>query len=191
MNRILGVPAALALASAALGIAVAAPNAVAAPTCPKPSISISPSTQVGAGTEVTITGHNFSCPAKAGQVTVDVFNTQQGQQGNGPMVPLANDGSFTYTEKAFGDVGSTMTVRVWYGAGFKYEDPNAITIVSASNPPLPTAVPAGHVDVALPRHTATDTTAIAALGAAGVALLGGGLAISVRRRESRTSRHGR
>lgn len=172
----------VAAATATVGLAVAS-EAQAAPACPTPTVSISPSRNVAPNQLVEVTGHNWGCNAKFAfvYVTSTYSGEPKSQLGNGPRVPVASDGSFSYDVKTVGPVGARWTVTATSGDSSVTKTASITLAGSGSANTDPTAVPAGHVDTTTGAGGTSTDWGIAALGGAGIALIGGGLTAGRRR----------
>jgi hypothetical protein len=157
---------------------------------------VTPAQSVTPGTRITLHGHNFDC-AGTGKVVVypQIYSTSTGQQGNAPQIHVSKAGEWTYTDAAPSALGP-VTVRVDGAPDAPYSNAHAFSVVAAASPTapaapaasaspvasLPTAVPAGHLDVA---NNGDDAGAVELLGLAGLVLVGVGAVAGVRRRPSR------
>ena len=187
MNRFALIPAVIA-AAAASGIAIGAAPANAA--CPAPKVVVTAAhSPITAGTQITLHGYNFDCAA-TGTVIVypEIYSTSTGQQGNGPQIHVSKAGEWTYTDAAPSTPGP-VTVRVDGAKNAPYSNADAFQVVATTTAapanPLPTAVPAGHVDVSHNTGGGSDSGAVELVGLAGLVLVGVGAAAGARRRQSR------
>jgi hypothetical protein len=180
MHRTLLAPLLLTgVAATTVGIAATAGSADAA-ACGTPHVSVS-SSRVTSGTSVTFSGTGFDC---FGSFVNPVWiNERVGQNANGPTLKLSN-GSFSFSDKVSGNVGDLIDLKVNATKTFA----RLVTIIAPSSGSttlggsVPTAVPAGHVDVAAARSNQSGDSAVGVLAGAGVVLLVGGTTVGVRRR---------
>lgn len=183
MKRLALVPA-VVVAAATSGIAIGAAPANAA-TCPAPKVVVTAShNPILPGTAISLHGYNFDCAGTGNvHVTPQMYSTSTGQQGNGQQVSVSKGGEWVFSDLAAPSQPGPVTVRI--DGPPNYLNANAFSVVAVGaspSTPLPTAVPAGHVDAGT---NGDHTDAIELAGLAGLALVGAGAAAGARRRTSR------
>jgi hypothetical protein len=186
------------LAAAVTGTIATAGSAAAAPSCPAPVVTVSPTTHVSQDGTLTITAQHLFCTTstKNGAVNFSlIFPGYAAVEATSDM-PVPPSGNLTYawklSSKFFTAPGGTripLLLQVSTPDGH-FPTIHGPTITLAAPPPgagaltvgyngAPTAVPAGSVDTS--RGTNRLAWQPGALVLGGVALLGGGVAATRRR----------
>ena len=188
-------------AAAATGIVAAAGTASAAPSCPAPAVTVSPQNNVSQDGSLTITAKDLFCTTSTKSGSVDFVLRYPGYASSASVtgITVRSGGTVTYvwklsskfyTEPAGTKVPLLLTVTAPGSTESVVVQGPTITLAA---PPAgagkatsgwnvaPTAVPAGHVDVARDGGARPWETGALALG--GIALVAGG-AVAVTRRHA-------